>query len=458
MKKSTQNDLTTGNPGSAILRFAIPILLTSLLQQFYSMLDTIIVGQFLGKTALAGVGSTGSINFMIVGFCMGLCYGFVIPIAQKFGARDYKTLRRIAANSFWVTLGISLVLTVIVCIFCRNILILMRTPDNILDEAYGYIFIIFAGIPITCAYNLLAGMIRSLGDSKTPLYFLMIASVINIGFDILSVTVLGMGVQGPALATLLAQAFSALLCFLFIRKRFPVLHIQKSEWKLESRYVSILCKMGIPMGLQYSITAIGSVLLQSGVNTLGSDSVAAVSAATKLHLFLGCPLEALGSGMSTYAGQNIGAGKTDRVGKGLSASVKAGMLYSAVVFLTMFFTSRYWMLLFIKPEETVVLSQASRFLTINCLFYFTLVIVNIFRYTIQGLGFSGFAVFSGIMEMIARTLIGVVLIPIFGFTSACFASPLAWIMADAFLIPAYFHVMRKISHLSKHPADKKRMC
>lgn len=448
MEKSSAHSLTTGDPGKVILRFSIPILLTSLLQQFYSMLDTIIVGQFLGKVALAGVGSTGSINFMIVGFCMGLCFGFVIPIAQKFGARDYKTLRKIAANSVWVTLTLSIIITMIVCYFCRDILILMQTPDNILDDAYEYIFIIFAGIPITCAYNLLAGIIRSLGDSKTPLYFLLAASIVNIGFDILSVTVLHMGVQGPALATLLAQAFSALLCLLYIKRKLPVLHIQKEEWKFESYFAGLLCKMGIPMGLQYSITAIGSVLLQSGVNTLGSDAVAAVSSASKFGLFLSCPTDALGSSMSTYAGQNIGAGKTERIGKGLASAVKIGMIYSAIVLVVILFTSRYWMLLFIKPEETFVLSQASQFLIINCAFFFALVIVNTFRSTIQGIGFSGFSIGSGIMEMIARTLIGAILIPVFGFTSACFASPLAWVMADCFLIPAYYHVIHKIASSS----------
>lgn len=444
MQNAKTNNLTTGDPGKAILRFSIPILFTTLLQQFYSMLDTIIVGQFLGKTALAGVGSTGSVNFLVVGFCTGLCYGFVIPVAQKFGAQDYKTLRKIVANSVWATLAISLILTVIVCFFCRDLLVIMQTPENILDEAYNYIFIIFAGIPITCAYNLLAGMIRSLGDSRTPLYFLMVASVVNIGFDILSVTVLGMGVQGPALATLLAQAFSALLCLIFIWKKQPILHIRKEEWRFESRYVGLLCKMGIPMGLQYSITAIGSVLLQTGVNTLGSDAVAAVSAASRLMLFFSCPTDALGSSMSTYAGQNVGAGKIDRIGKGLRASVIIGMLYSAIVVVVMLFTAKYWMLLFLKPEETDVIAQAAQFMIINCAFFFALVIVNTFRSTIQGMGFSGFSIFSGLMEMIARSVIGILLIPIFGYISACYSGPLAWVMADIFLIPAYYHVKRKV--------------
>lgn len=442
MSKTTANNLTVGNPGSVILKFSIPILLASLLQQLYSMLDTIIVGQLLGKTALAGVGSTGSVNFLILGFCMGLCYGFVIPIAQRFGAKDYKELRRFIANCLWVCLFFAILLTILVCLLCRRILVFMQTPENILDLAYQYIFIIFAGIPITCAYNLLAGIIRSLGDSKTPLIFLMLSSVVNVGFDIVSIKLLGMGVQGPAYATLLAQAFSAVLCFLFLKKRFDFLHIQKEEWHFQTYYAKILCKMGIPMGLQYSITAIGTVILQIGVNGLGSDAVAAVAAASKLNLFLSCPTDALGTCMATYAGQNIGAGRPDRIRKGLAAAIRIGMIYSVVLFVLMLFTARYWMLLFIKPTESFVLSQAALFIQISSAFYVLLVLVNTIRPTIQGVGYSGFAVCAGIMEMIARSLIGIFLIPALGFVSSAFASPLAWAMADCFLIPAYFYVMK----------------
>lgn len=445
MSKTTANNLTVGDPGHIILRFSMPILLANLLQQLYSMLDTIIIGQFLGKIALAGVGSTGSVNFLIIGFCMGLCYGFVIPIAQRFGADDYKGLRKFIANSFWVTLICSAALTAVVCIFCRDILVLMETPDNIMEPAYEYIFIIFAGIPVTCAYNLLAGIIRSLGDSKTPLFFLLISAVVNVGFDILSIKVLGMGVQGPAYATLLAQGFSALLCFLFLRKHFHFLHIEKDEWRFEMHYAKTLCKMGLPMGLQYSITAIGSLILQIGVNGLGSDAIAAVAAASKLSLFLGCPTDALGTCMATYAGQNIGAGKVNRIRQGLAAAIRIGITYSIALFVIMFFTAHYWMLLFIKPTETEVLSQAALFTRIVSAFYILLVFVNTLRPTIQGVGCSGLAMFAGIMEMIARTLIGALLIPSFGFVCSAFASPLAWFMADCFLIPAYFHVMMKFS-------------
>ena len=299
--RNAETDLTEGTPWKIIMRFSIPLFFTFLLQQFYNMVDTIVVGQFLGKDALAGVGSTGAINFMIIGFCMGLANGFVIPVAQRYGAKDYKDMRRFVANSIWLTVFFAAIMSITVCILCRSVLIAMKTPADILDLAYDYIFIIFAGIPITLAYNLLTGIIRSLGDSKSPLIFLLMAAVANIGFDILSVTVLKLGVRGPAFATLLAQAFSVVLSLWCIKTKFPILKMEPGEWKLHGKHIGILCKMGIPMGLQYSITAIGSVVLQTGINTLGSAAVASVSAASKLSMFLACPFE-LSGGMQQRVG------------------------------------------------------------------------------------------------------------------------------------------------------------
>lgn len=442
--RNAATDLTEGTPWKIIMRFSIPLFFTFLLQQFYNMVDTIVVGQFLGKDALAGVGSTGAINFMIIGFCMGLANGFVIPVAQRYGAKDYKDMRRFVANSIWLTVFLAAIMSITVCILCRSVLIAMKTPADILDLAYDYIFIIFAGIPITLAYNLLTGIIRSLGDSKSPLIFLLMAAVANIGFDILSVTVLKLGVRGPAFATLLAQAFSVVLSLWCIKTKFPILKMEPGEWKLHGKHIGILCKMGIPMGLQYSITAIGSVVLQTGINTLGSAAVASVSAASKLSMFLACPFDAIGSAMATYTGQNVGAGKIERIGQGLKASVLIGITYSILIFLVMLFSAKYWMLLFINASETEIIHNAVLFILANSGFYIALVFVNAVRFTIQGAGFSGLAILAGVMEMIARAIIGVIMVPYLGFASVCFASPLAWIMADCFLIPAYCHVIRKL--------------
>ena len=436
-------NLTTGAPARVILKFALPILLTYLLQQFYSIVDTVVVGKFLGKDALAGVGSTGSINFMIVGFCMGICMGFVIPVAQRYGAGDFAAMRKFIANSIWTALTFSVIITVIVSIFCRQILVLMNTPENIIQEAYDYILVIFLGIPITIAYNLMAGVIRSIGDSTSPFVILLLASVVNIGFDILSVTVLDMGVVGPALATVLAQAFSAVLCLILIIRKYPVLHISKSEWRPIKSSIVTLCSMGIPMGLQYSITAIGNVVLQAGTNSLGSSAVAATSAASKIISFTGCPSDALGSSMATFAGQNLGAKKVDRIGQGLKAATIIGFIYAVGLLILMMFASEFLMTWFVDASETQIIKDGALYIVINTAFYCLLTIVNTFRFTIQGLGYSNFAIISGIMEMIARAASSILLIPAVGFIGVCLGSPLAWVLADIFLIPAYCFKKKK---------------
>lgn len=254
--------MTSGSPVKLILSFAVPLLLGMLFQQFYSMVDTIIVGKSLGVDQLVGVGSTGAINFMIIGFCNGVCSGFAIPIAQSFGAKDYKRLRKFVANAAWLSIAFAAVMTVVVCVLCRQILFWMDTPENIFEYAYSYIFIIFLGIPATYLYNL-SGIIRSLGDSRTPVIFLVISAMLNIIFDLLAILVLHMGVAGAAWATVLSQLISGILCFLYMRKQYDILRFEKDEIKFEGRQAIILCNMGIPMGLQYSITAIGSVILQT---------------------------------------------------------------------------------------------------------------------------------------------------------------------------------------------------
>ena len=436
--------MTQGSPMKLILGFCIPLLLGNLFQQFYSMVDTIIVGRYLGVNALAAVGSTGSVNFFIIGFCMGVCSGFAIPIAQKFGAGDFAGLRRFVANSVWLSIVFAIVMTIVTTAACRSILVLMRTPDDIIDQAYAYIFVIFLGIPVTYLYNLLSGIIRSMGDSKTPLIFLVIAAVLNIILDLLFVIKLGMGVSGAAWATVISQGVSGVLCLLYMKGKYEILKITKEEWHADKHFMVTLCNMGVPMGLQYSVTAIGSVILQSAVNSLGSVAVASVTAASKVSMFMMCPFDAMGSTMATYGGQNVGAGKLDRLGSGIKSCTAIGMIYSVMALGIVLAAGRYLLLLFVDGSETVILGDALRFLIINICFYALLALVNIVRFMIQGMGFSMFAVLAGVFEMVARALAGLFLVPVFGFEAACFGNPFAWLMADIFLIPAYFHVVKKL--------------
>ena len=443
MRKSEMRDMTKGNVFNIILGFAIPLLLGMLFQQFYSMVDTIIVGKYLGVSALASVGSTGSINFMIIGFCMGVCNGFAIPVAQKFGAGNFKKLRKYVFNSGFLAIVFSAVMTLIVCVFCRQILIAMRTPEDIIQGAYRYIYVIFLGIPATYLYNLLSGIIRSLGDSKTPLFFLIISSIINIILDLFLIIYMHMGVGGAAWATVIAQAVSGILCLIYMRKKYSVLKFESDELKIDGYCIRRLCYMGVPMGLQYSITAIGSVILQAAVNGLGSIIVAAVTAAGKISMFLCCPFDALGSTMATYTGQNIGAGKLERISEGIKKSMIIGSVYSIVALIISVFFGKSLALLFVNENEIEILAKVSENLIIIAAFYIPLCIVNVVRFTIQGMGYSTFAILAGVCEMIARALCGFILVPIFGYVAVCLASPVAWIFADAFLIPAYKYVINK---------------
>lgn len=438
-----------------ILGFSIPLLFGFLFQQFYNLVDTVIVGRYLGKESLAAVGATGSVNFLIIGFCMGICSGFSIPVSHKFGAKDYVGLRRVVANCVWLASGFAVVITVMTTLFCRLILILMRTPENILDRAYSYIWVIFLGIPVTFLYNMTSGVIRALGDSKTPVIFLVMSSFLNIGLDLFFIVTLKWDVQGAAWATVISQGVSGVCCLLFMIKKFEILRIRKDEWTPNGHLMGSLCSMGIPMGLQYSITAIGSVILQSATNTLGSDAVAAVTAAGRISGFLACPFDAMGSTMATYGGQNIGAGRLDRIGQGLKSCILLGAGYSVVALCVTVFAGSSLAALFLDAGETAIIANARMFLIMATSFYFPLALVNIIRFMIQGVGFPAFAILAGVFEMAARTLTGFLLVPKIGFLGSCLGSPIAWIFADIFLIPAYFHVKKiLLSRLGAQPNSR----
>ena len=447
MKKSSSpaKDLTVGSPMKLILGFAFPMFLGLLFQQFYSLVDTMIVGKYLGVDPFAGVGSTGSLNFIVIGFCMGLCSGFSVPISQSFGAKDFPLLRKMVTNSVWLCTFFSVVITTLMLLFCRPVLTWMNTPENIFEYAYIYIFIIFAGIPCTILYNMTAAILRALGDSKSPIIFLAISSAINIGLDLLLIIVFRMGVDGAALATVVSQGVSGVISIIYIKKKFDILAMEKGDWKLERHLAGKLTGVGIPMGLQYSITGIGSVILQTAVNGLGSIYVASMTAGSKINIFLACPFDALGQTMAPYAGQNIGARKLDRVGKGLRAACIIGFIVSGLMVIVVKLFGDQLTMLFLDEKDPVIMQNSTQFLIIVSAFYCLLTLVNTVRFTIQGMGFSSLAIIAGVMEMIARGIAGMLLVPAFGYLGACYSSPLAWLLADALLIPAFFLCKRKVA-------------
>ena len=442
-------DMTSGNPLKLIIGFAIPMFLGMLFQQFYSMVDTVIVGKFLGVGPLAGVGSTSSLNFLVIGFCTGVCNGFAIPVSQMFGAKRDSELRRFVANSAWLCVIFSVVITTAIVACCRPLLTLMHTPEDIFEYAYVYIVIIFLGIPTTFLYNVTAAIIRSLGDSRSPVVFLAIASGINIVLDIVFIVAFHMGVEGPALATVISQGISGLLSLFYMKKKFEILRISKEEWKMRGSYMKTLCYMGIPMGLQYSVTAIGTLVIQTAINGFGSMTVAGVTAAQRINAFISCPIEAIGATMAPYSGQNMGAGKLDRVGKGLRDASLLGFVISAVLFVFVLLTGKQLSLLFLDTADAQVVAYSYQFLVFTAAGYCLLVLVNAVRFTIQGMGFSVFAITSGVLEMIARSLAGIVVVPLIGYTGICLAHPMAWIFADACLITAIFYCKKNIAGLYK---------
>lgn len=438
-------DLTTGSPLKLIITFTFPAFLGMLFQQFYNVVDTIIVGKLLGIGPLAGVGATGSLNFMVLGFCMGICNGFAIPVAQKFGAGDQVELRKFVANSLWLVAIIALVLTVPVCVYCRPILRVMNTPEDVFEYAYQYIFIIFLGIPAALLYNILAAILRSLGDSKTPVLFLALSSVLNIGLDIISIKLWGMGVNGTALATVISQGVSGVICFFYMKKRFTVLQMSREERRPDGAKMKRLCYMGVPMGLQYSITAIGSLVIQATMNGFGSVAVAGATAANRINGFLTCPIEALGASMAPYVGQNLGAGKLDRVSRGVIDASLCGFVSSGVLYVIIWLYGAQLTGIFLDAPDPAVTAYAVEFLRIVGAGYCLLTLVNVVRFSIQGLGFSVLAILSGVMEMIARCFAGLVIAPHIGFAAVAMGHPLAWLFADIFLIPAFLLCRKKVA-------------
>lgn len=435
-------DMTDGKPLKLILEFGLPLLFGLIFQQMYNMVDSIIVGKKLGVDALAAVGSTGSINFMILGFCIGICNGFAIPVAQTFGAKDFSNLRKYITNGAMVATVFAVVMTVAVGVFTRQILIVMDTPEVILDQAYSYIFIIFMGIPAAFLYNMVSGILRSLGDSVTPVIFLVFSSVLNVLLDLLLVSPLG--VRGAGLATVISQAVSGMICLIYMIKKYRSLAFQREDWRFNASHVVKLCSMGVPMGLQYSITAIGSVILQAAVNSMGEMIVASVTAGSRISMLACCPFDAMGSTMATFGGQNVGAGKLDRIDKGLKDCTRLGIAYAVIAFLFMIAFGKRVALLFLDSPSNEIIAYIYYFVVANSAAYILLALVNIVRFMIQGLGFSTFAILAGVAEMFARAIAGFILVPHFGYRCVILANPLAWLFADSFLIPAYLYVMKRL--------------
>ena len=456
MSRNRTRDMTEGSPLKLIITFAAPLLFGFLFQQLYSFVDTAIVGKYLGAAKLAAVGDTGSINFLILGFCQGCCSGFAIPIAQTFGARDEAGLRRAVTGSIRLCTVLSVFMAVLTALACPAMLRLMNTPEEIIADSISYIRIIFIGIPVTILYNMASGILRSLGDSRTPVLFLIMASLINIVLDFVLILVFHMDVAGAAIATVISQLCSGIGCLLVMRRNFPILRLSREDWNTSPTQLCKLASIGLPMGLQYSITAIGSVIVQWSVNGIGVNAVAAVAAGAKVSIFFCCFFDAVATTMATFAGQNMRARKISRIHQGLLSSALLGIIYCLLALGVILLGGRGLLGLFVDAgRDPEVLEMAFQFLRTSAVFYIPLLFVNILRFSIQGMGYTRIAMIAGVFEMVARTLVALFLVPVLRYDGAVLANPAAWIMADLFLFPCYFHVLHMVHQRLHEPRQPK---
>ncbi len=445
-------DMTQGNPISLILKFSIPLILGNLFQQLYNMVDTIIVGRALGLNSLTAVAATTSLNFLIVGFVLGVCSGLAIPVAQRFGAGDYKKMRNYVANAAYLAIALAVVLTVITTGCCHIILRWMKTPENILAEAYAYFWVICLGIPFTFLYNTVSGIIRALGDSRTPFYFLVISTVLNIILDLVFIITLHWGVAGAAWATIIAQALSGVMCLIYMKKKYSILKSSPEERKLNFRAMATLLMNGVPMGLQYSITAIGTIMLQSSVNVLDAVYVSAYAAAMKVKQLAMAPFDGIANACSTFCSQNLGAGKLDRIWKGVKNGVGIGLVYAVAIAFVLFFIGSEIAWMFVDRSETEVLAAVQLMLSCAAFFYPVLSILNCVRMTLQGMGFGAIAIFAGWLELAARAMMALLVIPKFGYIAVCFTDQAAWVVAAVFVVIVFLVEMRRL----EKKAEKKK--
>ena len=438
-----RKDMTIGNPMKIILLFSLPVLLGNLFQQFYNMVDTVIVGQYLGEDALAAVGSTGCLMFLVLGFANGIAQGFGVMVSHAFGAKDMKLLRHYVALSLLLTVVISMILTVPTVAFSRQLLLWLNTPENIITLANRYIRVIFAGIFATMAYNVASGILRGIGDSRTPLYFLILSSGLNIFLDIFLIVVVKLGTAGAAYATVISQAVSAVLCFIVMFRKHDILRTTREDYYCDFHEIRRMLSVGIPMALNYSITAIGTMMVQTALNLLGSTQVAAFTAANKIEQIVTQAYVAMGTTMATYCAQNIGAGKIKRIRQGFKSITIMGSIYSVVFAAIIMTVGKYMTYLFLSGDLTEIMHSVDIYLKCVGTFFIPLTVVNVYRNGIQGMGYGLLPMMAGVAELVGRGVVAMIAAGQKSYFGVCMASPAAWILASALLIVMYYYVIHQ---------------
>lgn len=436
--------MTEGNPAKLIFFFTLPLLAGNLFQQFYNMMDTLIVGRGLGVQALASVGCTTGIVFIIIGFVQGMTTGTSIVLAQCFGAEDKDGVRRSFAANIVIAVIATVILTAIAIPMARPFLEVLHTPENIIEDAYRYIVIIYAGIWSAMLFNVLSNCVRALGDSRTPLLFLVISSILNVILDIVLIVFVKAGVAGAAIATVIAQAFSGILCVIYIAKKFPILHVRRQDFARRHLQLWRHIRLGLPMGFQASIIGIGCIIVQSMVNSYGDTTVAAYTAAQKIELVVLQPLCSFGMTMATYVAQNYGAGQISRIKKGIHQCAAMSITYAALAFVVMHLWGGAIAGVFVGDQSEVI-SQSALYLSTTSCFYVILSMLYIYRYSLQGLGQGVVPTIAGIMELVMRWLGVLLLADRFGFMGVSIAYALAWPGSTTPLFIAYLITMHRLT-------------
>lgn len=442
-------NMTSGNPSGLILRFALPLMAGNIFQQLYTVVDTMVVGKFLGVNALAALGSSDWLNWMMLGIIQGFTQGFAIHMSQEFGAGNYERLKKVVGNSALLSLLFSIVLVVAGLLVAKPVLELLQTPAAVMPDALKYIRFLFAGVPIVMFYNLLAGILRSFGDSSTPLKAMIIASIVNIVLDVLFVYVFHWGIAGAAIATLIAQMISGLYCLYYIC-RIEFLTLRKKDFIPEFPLIKRLLVLGIPIAFQNAVIAIGGMILQFVINGYGVIFIAGMTATNKLYGLLEIAATSYGYAVITYVGQNLGAGKIHRIKKGMKASLFIGTLTSVAIAVFMLVMGKIIVGLFLSgtPQEVnSAMEIAYTYLTIMSVCLPILYVLHIIRAGIQGMGNTLLPMLSGIAELVMRTS-GALFLPfLLGRSGLYYAEILAWIGADFVLVISYFNLMGKLSKI-----------
>lgn len=436
-------DMTQGSPMKTIVGFTIPIFIGNVFQQFYSMVDTVVVGQFVGTGALAAVGSTGTIMFLILGFLMGFSTGVTVLTGQRFGAGDLAGMRKTVASSIVLSAVVSVVMTTVSMLCMDRLLVLMNTPEDVFQDAYSYIIVICGGIVAQVAYNLLSCLLRALGNSRVPLYFLILAAALNVILDLVFIIVFHTGTAGAAWATVISQGISALLCLVYIVRCVPELWLQKEDWKFPLHMVRMQVSVGLPMAFQFSITAIGTIMVQSSLNVLGALAMAAFTTAAKIEQIVTQAYVALGTTMAAYCAQNMGAGKIDRIRAGFRAATIIGFIYSVVMGAALILWGKYLTYLFVSADAAAIIGDVEIFLWCVGAFFIPLTVVNVYRNGLQGMGYGMLPMMAGVAELVGRGTVALIAAQFHSYLGVCLANPAAWILAGGLLLVMYFIVIRE---------------